>query len=159
GSVGRPASFNGVPSLVPRQKRISLEHVFPLAWSLDHVGFFGRSVADLELMLDATAESSVQRPAPRRPIRLGIAREFFYEKASIEARSVSDALAGRLQTDGFHIEEVRLPEIFSAAQAALRVIVRSEAASNHSELFKEHRDTYGKKIRSLVETGMLLDAQ
>jgi aspartyl-tRNA(Asn)/glutamyl-tRNA(Gln) amidotransferase subunit A len=159
GSVGRPASFNGVASLVPTQKRISLEHVFPLAWSLDHVGFFGRSVADLELMLDATAESSVQKPATRRPIRLGIVREFFYEKASSEARSVTDALADKLENGGFHVEEVRLPEIFSAAQAALRVIVRSEATSNHSELFKEHRDTYGRKIRALVETGMLLDAQ
>src|SRR5262245_13948658 len=48
GSVGRPASFNGVASLVPTQRRISLEHVFPLAWSLDHVGFFGRSVCDLD---------------------------------------------------------------------------------------------------------------
>ena len=31
GSVGRPAAFNGVVSLVPAQKRISLAHVFPLA--------------------------------------------------------------------------------------------------------------------------------
>jgi aspartyl-tRNA(Asn)/glutamyl-tRNA(Gln) amidotransferase subunit A len=158
GSVGRPAAFNGVTSLVPTQKRISLEHVFPLAWSLDHVGVFGRSVADLELMLDAMAEPSVQKTAVRRPIRLGIAREFFYDKASSEARSVNDALAGKLQDAGFRLEEVRLPEIFGAAQAALRVIVRSEAASNHAELFKEHRESYGKRIRALVETGMLLDA-
>jgi len=159
GSVGRPAAFNGVASLVPTQKRISLEHVFPLAWSLDHVGFFGRSVADLELMLGVTTESAVQTPAMRQPIRLGIVREFFYEKASSEARSVNDALADKLQNGGFHVEEIRLPEIFNAAQAALRVIVRSEAASNHSELFKEHRDTYGRKIRALVETGLLLDAK
>ena len=158
GSVGRPAAFNGVVSLVPTQKRISLEHVFPLAWSLDHVGLFGRSIADLELMLDAMVESSVEKPAMHGPIRLGIVREFFYEKASSEARSVNDALADKLQNAGFEIEELRLPEIFNAAQAALRVIVRSEAASNHSELFKEHRDTYGRKIRALVETGMLLDA-
>jgi aspartyl-tRNA(Asn)/glutamyl-tRNA(Gln) amidotransferase subunit A len=158
GSVGRPAAFNGISSLVPTQKRISLEHVFPLAWSLDHVGLFGRSVSDLELMLDAMAESSVQKSTLRRPIRLGIVREFFYDKATSEARSVTDALAGKLQDAGFNIEEVRLPEIFNAGQAALRVIVRSEAASNHAELFKEHRDTYGRKIRALVETGMLLDA-
>jgi amidase len=157
GSVGRPAAFNGVASLVPTQRRISLLHVFPLAWSLDHVGFFGRSVADLELMLDATADSSIDKPALRRPIRLGIVRQFFYEKASSETRSVIDALAGKLQNAGFQIEEVQLPDIFGAAQAALRVIVRSEAASNHAELFKEHHESYGRKIRALVETGMLLD--
>jgi aspartyl-tRNA(Asn)/glutamyl-tRNA(Gln) amidotransferase subunit A len=158
GSVGRPAAFNGISSIVPTQKRISLEHAFPLAWSLDHVGLFGRSVADLELMLNAMAESSVQDSAVRHPIRLGIVREFFYDKAGSEARSVNDALAAKLQDEGFRIEEVRLPEIFSAAQAALRVIVRSEAASNHAELFKTHRDTYGNKIRAVIETGMLLDA-
>jgi aspartyl-tRNA(Asn)/glutamyl-tRNA(Gln) amidotransferase subunit A len=158
GSVGRPAAFNGVTSLVPTQQRISLENAFPLAWSLDHVGLFGRSVADLELMLDAMAETSIEKPAVRRPVRLGVVREFFYDKASSEARSVNDSVVGKLENAGFHIEEVRLPEIFSAAQAALRVIVRSEAASNHEELFREHRDTYGRKIRALVETGMLLDA-
>src|SRR6185295_10286960 len=46
GSVGRPAAFCGIASLVPSQRRISLNNVFPLAWSLDHVGIFGRSVAD-----------------------------------------------------------------------------------------------------------------
>jgi aspartyl-tRNA(Asn)/glutamyl-tRNA(Gln) amidotransferase subunit A len=158
GSVGRPAAFNGVASLVPTQRRVSLEHVFPLAWSLDHVGFFGRSVADLELMLDVTAESSIEKPALRRPLRLGIVRQFFYEKASSETRSAIDAVAGKLQSASFQVEEVGLPDIFGAAQAALRVIVRSEAASNHAELFGEHRESYGRKIRALVETGMLLDA-
>src|SRR5262249_48800722 len=56
GSVGRPAAYCGVASLVPSQHRISLEHVFPLAWSLDHAGIFARSVADLEVMLDAMVE-------------------------------------------------------------------------------------------------------
>lgn len=158
GSVGRPAAFNGVASLVPTQKRISLEHVFPLAWSLDHVGIFGRSVADLQLMLDAMTESAVDKPGANRPFRIGIVRDFFYEKAGGEARSVNDGLADKLAKSGFQIEEARLPEIFGAAQAALRMIVRSEAASNHRDLFEKHRDTYGARIRALVETGMLIDA-
>ncbi len=158
GSVGRPASFNGVASLVPTQKRISLEYVFPLAWSLDHVGIFGRSVADLQLMLDAMTESPVDKSGANRPFRIGVVRDFFYEKAGGEARLVNDSLADKLAKSGFQIEEVRLPEIFGAAQAALRMIVRSEAASNHRDLFEKHRDTYGGKIRALVETGMLIDA-
>ena len=158
GSVGRPAAFNGVASLVPTQKRISLAHVFPLAWSLDHVGLFARSVADLELLLDAVAEMPVEKPAASPPVRLGIVREFFYGKATSEARSVIDNLADKLRHAGFRIEEVSLPDIFEAAQAALRVIVRSEAAANHEELYRKYRDTYGTKIRALVETGMLLDA-
>jgi len=47
GSVGRPGAFNGIVSLVPTRERIGLQGVFPLAWSLDHVGMFGRAVADV----------------------------------------------------------------------------------------------------------------
>jgi Asp-tRNA(Asn)/Glu-tRNA(Gln) amidotransferase A subunit family amidase len=158
GSVGRPAAFNGVASLVPTQRRISLAHVFPLAWSLDHVGIFGRSVADLELMLDAMTEIPVEKPTVTRSFRIAVIRDFFYEKASAEARSANDSLADKLSKSGFQIEEVRLPAIFGVAQAALRIIVRSEAASNHEALLEKHRDTYGKKIRAMVETGMLIDA-
>src|SRR5262245_66651621 len=56
GSVGRPAAFCGIASLVPAQCRIGLKNVFPLAWSLDHAGVFARSVRDVELMFDAMTE-------------------------------------------------------------------------------------------------------
>src|SRR5438093_6535743 len=108
GSVGRPAAFCGLASLVPSQQRISLEHVFPLAWSLDHAGTFARSVADLEVMLDAMAESPVERYPARAPFRIGVVRDFFYENATVEARSLNDRLAGDLAAAGFHVEEVRL---------------------------------------------------
>jgi len=158
GSVGRPAAFCGVPSLVPTQQRISLTRVWPLAWSLDHVGMFGRSVADLEIMLDVMAESAVEKPAPRETYRIGLIRDFFYEHASPEARSLNDALANKLADAGFKVDEATLPAIFELWPAILRTICRSEAASNHSELFPPNRDTYAPKIRALVETGMLIDA-
>src|SRR6185295_18993639 len=55
GSVGRPGAFCGVASLMPSQQRISLKNAWPLAWSLDHVGVFARSVADIEVMLNVMA--------------------------------------------------------------------------------------------------------
>ena len=158
GSVGRPAAFCGVPSLMPTQQRISLKRVWPLAWSLDHVGMFGRSVADLEIMLDVMAESAVEKPAPRETYRIGVIRDSFYEHASPEARSLNDGLANKLADAGFEVEEARLPAVFELWPAILRTIARSEAASNHSELFPSNRDTYAPKIRALVETGMLINA-
>jgi aspartyl-tRNA(Asn)/glutamyl-tRNA(Gln) amidotransferase subunit A len=158
GSVGRPAAFCGIPSLVPTQQRISLSGVWPLAWSLDHVGMFGRSVADLQIMLDVMAESAIEKPEPRRTYRLGVIRDFFYQHASPEARSLNDAFANKLASKGFQIEEARLPAVFDLSAAILRTIARGEAASNHSALFPSNRDTYAPKIRALVETGMLIDA-
>src|SRR5207244_13639359 len=45
GSVLRPAAYNGVVGFKPTYGRISKRGVFPLAWSLDHVGVLARSVA------------------------------------------------------------------------------------------------------------------
>src|SRR5581483_8134834 len=93
GSVGRPAAFCGVASLVPTQQRISLGNVWPLAWSLDHVGMMARSVSDLEILLDVMSESPVEKLQARPKFRIGILRGFFYEHANREARSLNDKLA------------------------------------------------------------------
>jgi len=158
GSVGRPAAFNGIVSLVPSRERISLTGVFPLAWSLDHAGIFGRSVADVELMLDSITEFPVEKLSAGGPFRIGIVRGFFYENATAEARSLNEALADKLANSGFLVEEVRLPALFDLAQPVLRTILRSEVASVHEQLFGAHASSYGEKLRALIETGMLLDA-
>jgi len=158
GSVGRPAAFCGVASLVPAQRRISLKHVFPLAWSLDHIGIFARSVADIGVMLDAMVEAPIAHKVPISPIRVGLIREFFYEHATEEARSLNDGLANKLASEGFRVEEIRVPSIFDTQQAILRTILRTETASIHQRLFVEHPGAYGPKLRALIETGMLIDA-
>ena len=159
GSVGRPAAFNGIVSLVPTRERISLAGVFPLAWSLDHVGMFGRSVADVKIMLDAMTEFPVQKQSRGSAFRIGVVRGFFYENATSEARSLNDALGNTLANSGFVVEEAQLPAIFDLAQPILRTILRSEVASVHEQLFRAHPESYREKLRALVETGMLLDAR
>ena len=140
GSVGRPAAFNGIVSLVPTRERISLAGVFPLAWSLDHVGMFGRSVADVKIMLDAMTEFPVQKQSRGGAFRIGVVRGFFYENATSEARSLNDALGNTLANSGFVVEEAQLPAIFDLAQPILRTILRSEVASVHEQLFRAHRN-------------------
>jgi aspartyl-tRNA(Asn)/glutamyl-tRNA(Gln) amidotransferase subunit A len=159
GSVGRPAAFCGLASLVPAQRRISLKRVFPLAWSLDHAGIFARSVADIETMLDAMVESPLETSQATGPFRIGVVRDFFYQNATVEARSLNERLVGKLGGAGFHLEEARLPGIFELHQAILRTILRAETSSIHESIFAEHAETYGPKLRSLIETGMLIDAR
>jgi aspartyl-tRNA(Asn)/glutamyl-tRNA(Gln) amidotransferase subunit A len=136
-----------------------LQNVFPLAWSLDHVGVFARSVEDLGIMLDALAESQIRRPAPRSGYRIGVVREFFYDRATPEARALNDRLAALLSESGFRVSEVRLPEIFGLHQSILRTILRAETACVHERIFAEHGETYGPKLRALIETGMLIETR
>src|SRR5262249_50698527 len=130
----------------------------PLAWSLDHVGIFARSVADIDVMLNVMTESSIEPSAVRTPFRVGVVRDFFYEHATKEARSLNDRLADRLASAGLHVEEARVPGIFDLQQAILRTILRAETSSIHEDLFTKHAATYGPKLRALIETGMLIDA-
>jgi len=110
-------------------------------------------------MLNAMSESVVEQSELRRTYRIGVVRDFFYEHAIGEARSLNDALANKLAGSGFHVEEARLPAIFELALPMLRTIVRSETASIHEQLFPPNRETYAPKIRAVVETGMLIDAR
>ena len=166
GSVGRPGAFNGLVTIMPTQKTISLKGVFPLAWSLDHAGIFGRSVEDVEAMMDSlsqvepmdhVARMETGATTPTGKFRIGIIRGFFYEHASDETRAMNDALAHKLAGSGFEVDEAHPPEVFDLSPQILRMIVRTEAASNHEKLFNNAPETYGPKLRALIETGMLVE--
>jgi aspartyl-tRNA(Asn)/glutamyl-tRNA(Gln) amidotransferase subunit A len=159
GSVGRPASFNGLASIVPTQRRVSRSGAFPLAWSLDHVGAFTRSIADLELITDALCDSPVERfPAPLR-LRLGVIRGFFTENIDSESRALYEALVGNLVSAGVSVDEARLPSAFDLSPSILRTLLRSEAASIHGRFFAHDPNMYGPKLRELIETGELVGSQ
>jgi aspartyl-tRNA(Asn)/glutamyl-tRNA(Gln) amidotransferase subunit A len=159
GSVGRPAAYNGVVSLMPTQSRVSMKNAFPLSWPLDHAGIFGRSVADVELQLKAVAQSSIEKANPG-PVRIGVIRDFFYDNATPEARTVQDGFLRMLgAAPGFHVDEVKLPAAFDLCQPILRTILRADVAAIHEDLFPANPAAYGPKLRELIETGMLVSAE
>jgi len=161
GSVGRPGAYNGVVSVMPTQSRVNMAGAFPLAWSLDHVGIFSRSVADIDVMLDCLSETPMPshlRRTDNRKIRIGIIKDFFFDKTDADTRGKIDALAGNLSNSGFQVTLVPVPSIFDLHPAILRTIVRSEAASTHQQLIQDKSSAYGPKLRDLVQMGLLIDA-
>lgn len=55
GSIRIPAAHCGIVGLKPTRGRVSTRGVFPLSWSLDHVGPMARTVRDTALLLEAIA--------------------------------------------------------------------------------------------------------
>ena len=171
GSVLRPAAYCGVVGTKPTYGRISRFGVFPLGYTLDHVGMLTRTVEDAAILLGVLAGSdphdptSSPEPVPdylrackslRRPPRIGIIREYYDEKSEEEVRRHTAKALTQLKKAGAKVEEVKMPPSFAAVQDAQRVIMRVEGASFHEKLLEKHRDLYRPKLRELVEVGLLI---
>ena len=184
GSTCRPASYNGIVGLKATYGRISRYGVVPVSWSLDTVGILVRSVEDAAIMLGAMVghdphdPSSSTEPvddyvgeldsfspelANRRagngkgkPPKIGLIREFFLEQSDDDVRGNAEDVAQRLSRAGAEVEEVKLPPSFWTCHAAHRVVQYVECAAFHEEMFREHADDYGPKLRMSIEAGMLV---
>ena len=173
GSVLRPASYNGVVGLKPTFGLISKHGVYPLAWTLDTVGAFARSVEDAALMLNVLAGYdekdlySSNRPtsdyhdsigAQQLPPRIGVVRQYFEERADDEVWNHTQDVVERFNSAGATIEEVTIPTSFDALMEAREVIGAVEAAQVHQADFAARPDDYSPVIRSTVEKGLPITA-
>lgn len=124
GSVIRPGSFCGVHALKPTLGLVSRSGVTLQSHTLDTVGVYGRSLADLALITDALsqydASDSVSYERARPSIgatlaeglagkpKLGFFRSPAWEQAEPAAREALEAVLAKL---GERADEVRIPEL------------------------------------------------
>ncbi len=173
GSVLRPAAFNGVVGLKPRHGRVSCHGVIPLAWTLDHVGVLTRTVEDAALVIqaiagyDASDPYALNEPAPdylaalarqRTPPRLGLLRDYFFEKASEEQRQHTESVVAKLRDAGARVDEVPLPESFAGVREVLTGILHTECAAYHRERYAARKAGYRPRIAALIERGLAASA-
>ena len=162
GSVIRPAAYCGVVGMKPTYDLISRHGVYPLSWSLDHVGFFTRTVDDASIMLDVLAGSELEyskKAVDQRPFyRLGLLREYFHDHAHEEVWKGFEEAADKLRDAGAEVPEIQPPDSFRVVHAAHRVVMASEAASVHEENFNKRRSDYRFNMRGLIASGLLTPA-
>jgi aspartyl-tRNA(Asn)/glutamyl-tRNA(Gln) amidotransferase subunit A len=151
GSVLRPAAYCGVVGYKGPHGSISTEGVVPLAWSLDHVGVFTRSVADLELVLEAYGIARGR--ALDRPARLALAPELL-ARAEPDVAAQVQAAARAFAAAGASVDEVKLPASFSEIHEAGQMILEAEAAAYHERSYAKFAAEYGEGIRAMVKLGL-----
>ena len=170
GSIRQPAAYCGIAGLKPTYGLVSARGVIPLSWSLDHVGPLARSVEDIALLLQAiagydpedTASVSMKIPdyaAALRTypasLRLGVAREFFFEGLDPEIeRATNQALAvlGKL-TAG--VKDVK---ISAGGQEQLRATVRlAEAYAYHRRMMAATPELYQPETLARLRPGAEID--
>jgi aspartyl-tRNA(Asn)/glutamyl-tRNA(Gln) amidotransferase subunit A len=175
GSVRHPASACGVVGVKPTYGLISRHGVFPLAFTLDHVGPLARTVKDAALLLDAivgydpadpgsAAASSTSATADiergLRGLRVGYVRHFHEEDipADPEVADALDHVSEVLAAEGATVTTVTLPSLNQFA-AVNRVIMHAEAFAVHARWLRERPGDYGQLTRQNLLTGAFLSAE
>lgn len=158
GSIIRPASYCGVVGLKPTYDLLSKKGVYPLSWSLDHVGYMTRSVEDTHLMLGILLGKERNFRVRTEPPKIGVLRGYFKEKATQLVWEGYEKAITKLWEEGADIIDVELPESFKHVQDSHRVIMSVETACVHEDLFREKRDDYGEYIQGYISSGLLVPA-
>ena len=174
GSVRNPASACGIVGIKPTYGLVSRRGVFPLSFTLDHVGPLTRIVADAALMLDAIAGHDPADPGSSatqshhfgrlldrgvRDLRVGFVRHFHETDmpAHPEVTAHLEDAARILQAEGAEVRTVHLPSLteFSGIN---RVILCSEAWSIHAPWLRERPGEYGALSRRRLLPGAFMTA-
>lgn len=174
GSVRNPASACGIVGLKPTYGLVSRRGVFPLSYTLDHVGPLTRTVADNALMLDTIAGHDPEDPGSAatqsryfgrllgrgvRDLRIGFIRHFHEidMPAHPEVTAALEDAARVLQAEGAEVHSVTLPTLneFSGIN---RVILGSEAWSIHAPWLRTRPGDYGKLARRRLMPGAFINA-
>ncbi len=162
GSIRIPASYCGVVGLKPTSGRVSTDGVFPLSWTLDHVGPIAGCVDDAALLL-AVLTGSAPPPAPpadgelrARCAGLRIALPVDRHQAEIRpgVARCFDAALSRLAAAGARLDRVELPGLESAEVALLQIIL-PEAAVIHGPWVRSRPEDYAPDTRLQLELGVL----
>jgi Asp-tRNA(Asn)/Glu-tRNA(Gln) amidotransferase A subunit family amidase len=154
GSIIRPAAYNGIFGFKPTHGVTSSEGAKVYAPSLDTIGWFGRSVADLSLVADALriCDEPASVPMALRGLKVALYRGPHWEKVDASGKAALESTAAALAREGVEIVDVALPTGFESLSAAQQVIIRQEGRRSFlPELMSRPPDSMHPLIRQTAE--------
>ncbi|MFN2644986.1 MAG: amidase [Burkholderiales bacterium] len=166
GSVIRPGAFCGVYAMKPTHGLIPRTGVLTLSRTLDHVGFFARSLEDLALLASELVgydeADPDTRPRARPPFEavlneappiepmFAFVKTPHWERTDADTR---DAYAELVASLGDRVEEL---ELFPSAVEAWdwqRTIMEAEMTANLEPLWRTGKEKLSDRLRGLIERG------
>jgi aspartyl-tRNA(Asn)/glutamyl-tRNA(Gln) amidotransferase subunit A len=169
GSIRVPPALCGVVGLKPTAGLVCLSGVLPLSKTCDHVGFIGRSVADVSILLETLAEGYPKnavrpdfrklRKNKRRRFRLGWPEQHFFDNVDEDVRRRIDEAVQCFHSLGASVKKVSLPHLADSVEAGA-TIQMAEATRYHQSrgFFPERAEQYGADVRQRLELGLEVSA-
>jgi aspartyl-tRNA(Asn)/glutamyl-tRNA(Gln) amidotransferase subunit A len=147
GSIRIPSAFCGVVGFKPTFASVSVEGVFPLSSSLDHVGPIAGNVRDAALLYQALSGTAVCDPVPPiKPLRLGwLAPEAFGPIAPAirdQVLAFAEVYFGQSPRVVTEVGEW-VPQL----QASMAALQRAEAYEVHAERMQCAPDLFDAEVR------------
>ncbi len=180
GSILRPAAYCGVLGFKPSFGSISRYGVMPACRELDHVGVFGHTVADIQLLCsvlavpdgrdpDCCGNSSLQQlplkldgdlppnsgllNAQAATIRLALWKTPFWDLIEPEGQQRLFDCAQLLEQAGAIISSIELPPEFADSLEDAQILMSVGLAVNHGMDYDTHFDQLSPKMRKWIERG------
>jgi 1-carboxybiuret hydrolase len=168
GSIRVPASFCGIWGLKPTYGRLSRGGSFPFVDSLDHIGPFARSVADLAATYDVMqGRDTRDHVCAKRPVeftlgelrdgignlRVAVLGGYFEKGGDRQAHAAVDTVAAALGVT----RRIEFPEA-ATARAAAYLITATEAGRLHLERLKKRAADFDPSARDRLLAGALAPA-
>lgn len=171
GSIRFPSASNGLTGLKPTWGRVSRAGVFPLAYTLDHIGPMTRSVADAAAMLEIIAGRDEKDPTsshlpvpdylaslnqPIKGLRIGVDERFNADGIDPEVVTAIEQALAMLGESRCEIRNIHVP--YEKMSAGWPVTCALEAAHAHRETWPSRASEYGS-IGQLLEFGKTITAE
>ncbi|MGB9364679.1 MAG: amidase [Xanthobacteraceae bacterium] len=152
GSVIRPGAFCGVAAFKPSYKLIPTIGVKCYAWSLDTVGLYAASVADVAYATAAMTgrDLRIDRASPSAP-RVALVRTHIWADASPDMQNALETTARAMEAAGASVKDVTLPPLLEDAWRAHKVIIHYEAGLSYAYEYDNKRALLGPKTVSMLD--------
>jgi Asp-tRNA(Asn)/Glu-tRNA(Gln) amidotransferase A subunit family amidase len=158
GSVIRPAAFCGVAGFKPSYRLLPTVGMKCFSWSLDTVGLFAASVADVAFAAAALTGRDLR--VDQRPLAtpvVAVLRTDLWHEASAPMQNAIERAARAAEKAGATVKELVLPPIFGEAMRAHGIIQGYEAFRALAFEYDGHRDRLGPVLRRQLDDAAAID--
>jgi Asp-tRNA(Asn)/Glu-tRNA(Gln) amidotransferase A subunit family amidase len=154
GSVIRPGSFNGIYAFKPTWNSITREGQKIYSLTFDTLGFYARSVDDLELLADTFALNDDVSPVQDFTIKgakFAFLKTMVWPNVGPGTSAAFDKAVALLREHGAEVEEISLPESLNDLPDWHRIVLSSDGRTSFLPEYTVAKDKISDQLVGHVE--------